>query len=95
MNEELGRLLESGISDTELEKVKNKTESAMAFEDMSLMNRAASIAMYELLGDANLINTELARYQAVTKEQVLHEARVIFDANNSSTMYYLSDNQNN
>lgn len=95
VNEELGRLLESGITDTELEKVKNKTESAMAFEDMSLMNRAASIAMYELLGDANLINTELARYQAVTKEQVLQEARVIFDANNCSTMYYLSDNQKN
>ncbi len=95
VNEEISKLLENGISDTELEKVKNKTESAMAFEDMSLMNRAASIAMYELLGDANLINTELARYQAVTKEQVLQEARVIFDTNNCSTMYYLSDNQNN
>ena len=95
VNEEISKLLENGITDTELEKVKNKTESAMAFEDMSLMNRAASIAMYELLGDANLINTELARYQAVTKEQVLQEARVIFDVNNSSTMYYLSDNQNN
>ena len=42
---------------------KNKTESMMAFEDMSVMNRATSIAMYELLGDANLINTELQRYQ--------------------------------
>lgn len=46
----------------------------MAFEDMSLMSRAASIAMYELLGDANLINTELARYQAVTREQILQQA---------------------
>ena len=92
VNEELKKLLETGITDTELEKVKNKTESAMAFEDMSLMSRAASIAMYELLGDANLINTELARYQAVTREQILQQAREIFDENNCSTMYYLSNN---
>lgn len=92
VNEELKKLTTNGISETELEKVKNKTESAMAFEDMSVMSRAASIAMYELLGDANLINTELARYQAVTTEQVLNESRIIFDEKNCSTMYYLSNN---
>ena len=41
------------VSETELQKVKNKTESMMAFEDMSLMNRANSLANYELLGDAD------------------------------------------
>ncbi len=92
VNDELKKLLQDGISAAELEKVKNKTESAMAFEDMSVMSRAASIAMYELLGDANLINTELARYQAVTAEQILQESKIIFDENNSSTMYYLSNN---
>ena len=92
VNEELKKLLDTGISEAELEKVKNKTESAMAFEDMSVMSRAASIAMYELLGDADLINTELARYQSVTAEQILQESRIIFDENNSSTMYYLSNN---
>ena len=92
VNEELKKLLESGITEAELEKVKNKTESAMAFEDMSVMSRAASIAMYELLGDADLINTELAKYQAVTADQILQEAKIIFNENNSSTMYYLSNN---
>jgi len=92
VNEELKKLLDTGITESELEKVKNKTESAMAFEDMSVMSRAASIAMYELLGDANLINTELARYQSVTAAQILQEARIIFDENNCSTMYYLSNN---
>ncbi len=90
--EELKKLQEDGITAAELEKVKNKTESAMAFEDMSVMNRAASIAMYELLGDADLINTELANYQAVTAEQILEEARIIFNENNCNTMYYLSNN---
>ncbi len=92
--EEIKKLQKDGITVTELEKVKNKTESAMAFEDMSVMNRAQSIAMYELLGDADLINSELSKYQSVTAEQILEECRTIFDENNCSTMYYLSENNN-
>ncbi len=92
IEEELKKLQADGISTAELEKVKNKTESAMAFEDMSVMSRAASIAMYELLGDANMINTELANYQAVTADEILQECRIIFNENNCNTMYYLSNN---
>ena len=90
VNDELQKLQEGGITTAELEKVKNKTESALAFEDMTVMNRAASIAMYELLGDADLINKELLRYQAVTAEGILKESKIIFDVNNSSTLYYLA-----
>ena len=90
--DELKKLIEEGISTSELEKVKNKAEAAMAFEDMSVMNRASSIAMYENLGDADLINTELSKYQAVTAAEIKEQARLIFDENNCSTMYYLSDN---
>ncbi len=93
LNIELNKLQQEGISAAELEKVKNKTESAMAFEDMSVMNRAASIAMYELLGDANLMNTELSRYHAVTVDEIIEQSRIIFTENNCSTMYYLSNNQ--
>ncbi len=94
VTEELKKLQQDGITVSELEKVKNKAESAMAFEDMSVMNRAQSIAMYELLGDANLINSELSKYQEVTADEILKESRIIFDENNCSTMYYLSDNSN-
>ena len=90
--EELKKLQEAGITEAELEKVKNKTESAMAFEDMSVMNRASSIAIYELMGDADLINTELAKYHAVTVTDILNESRTIFNENNCSTLYYLSNN---
>ncbi|MEX0637077.1 MAG: pitrilysin family protein [Ferruginibacter sp.] len=92
INIELKKLQEGGISVAELEKVKNKTEIAMAFEDMSVMNRASSIAMYELLGDADLINTELDKYRAVTAESIVELSRIIFDENNCSTMHYLSTN---
>jgi predicted Zn-dependent peptidase len=92
VNEELNKLQQEGVAASELEKVKNKTESAMAFEDMAVMNRAASIAMYELLGDADLMNKELDKYRAVTAENILEQSRIIFDENNCSTMYYLSTN---
>ena len=91
INEELLKLQQEGISQRELEKVKNKTESMIAFEDMSIMSRAASLAMYELLGDADLINKELERYQAVTAAQMLEECKIIFDENNCNTLYYLAN----
>lgn len=89
---ELQKLQQEGITDNELEKVKNKTESMMAFEDMAVMNRAMSIAMYELLGDANLINTELDQYRSVTKEEIQEVSKEIFASSNSNTLYYYSAN---
>ncbi len=89
---ELDKMMTVAIGEKELTKVKNKTESAIQFEDMALMNRATSLAIYELLGDANLMNTELARYQDVTSAQLLETARRIFDKANCSTLYYYSNN---
>jgi len=91
VNEEIKKIQSLGITDKELEKVKNKTESMMAFEDMSVMNRATSIAMYEQLGDADLINKELELYKAVTAADILKECNIIFDENNSNTLYYLAN----
>ena len=92
IEEELEKIKTNLVSHLELEKVKNKTESLIAFEDVSLVNRANSLATYELLGDADLMNKELANYQAVTAEEILEESKNIFDENNSSTLYYYSDN---
>jgi zinc protease len=85
---ELEKIRNEKVTEAELEKVKNKTESMIAFEDMSVMNRANSLAFYELLGDASLMNTELGRYNAVTVEDILQEAQKIFREENSSTLYY-------
>jgi len=78
------------ISEKELQKIKNKTESAIAFEDISIMNRANSLAFYETLGDANLINTELQRYHAITAVEINEYCKILFNDNNSNTLHYLS-----
>jgi predicted Zn-dependent peptidase len=87
---ELEKMKTELISNVELEKVKNKTESVLAFEDISLMNRANSLANYELLGDANLMNTELESYKAVTREEIMEECKRVFVDTNCSTLYYRS-----
>jgi zinc protease len=87
---ELEKIKTELISEAELQKIKNKTESMLAFEDISLMNRANSLANYELLGDANLMNTELESYRAVTREDIREECRKVFVESNCSTLYYRS-----
>jgi len=74
----------------EVQKVINKTESVICFEDMSIMNRAHSLAFYELLGDADLMNKELSLYQKVTPTMIQQTAQKIFQDNNRNTLYYYS-----
>lgn len=92
IEEELDKMKNELVSEIELHKVKNKVESMIAFEDMSLINRANSLAYYELLGDASWMNYELEKYGSVTSEDILKESRNIFKNTNCSTLYYLSEN---
>jgi predicted Zn-dependent peptidase len=92
VQEEVDKMKTELVSEVELQKVKNKTESMIAFEDMTVMNRANSLALYELLGDAEMMNTELDRYQQITVEDLKEAANEIFDEANSSTIHYFSRN---
>jgi predicted Zn-dependent peptidase len=92
VEEELEKMKNELVSEAELQKVKNKTESMIAFEDMSVMSRANSLAYYEILGDASWMNFELEKYGSVTTEDILQESRNIFRDSNSNTIHYLSNN---
>ncbi|MFM2364034.1 MAG: hypothetical protein RLZZ316_2936 [Bacteroidota bacterium] len=92
IEQELDKLKQHLITEKELQKIINKTEVALAFEDISVMNRANSLAFYELLGNANLMNEEFEKYQVLTKEKIQHYASQIFTAENSNTLFYLSEN---
>ncbi|MES1215000.1 MAG: pitrilysin family protein [Bacteroidota bacterium] len=91
LDEILDQMKRETVSDIELQKVKNKTESMIAFEDMSVMSRATSLAYYEMLGDAAWINNELEKYNAVTTNDIQEESRNIFDEKNSNTLYYYAN----
>jgi zinc protease len=91
VHEILEQMKKEVVTETELQKVKNKTESLMAFEDMSVMSRANSLAYYELLGDASWMNFELEKYGSVTTEDVLQESRTVFRKENSNVLHYFSN----
>lgn len=88
--EEIEKIKNEILDAKEVQKVINKTESVICFEDMSIMNRAHSLAYYELLGDADLMNKELGMYQRVTPSMIQHTAQEIFQENNRNTLYYYS-----
>lgn len=88
--EQISHIQEHPVSIAELTKVKNKTESVIAFEDMSIMSRASSLAIYELMGDASLMNTELEKYQEINPQDIVDYSKRIFRESNSNTLHYLA-----
>ena len=87
---ELDKIAGEEVTETELTKVKNKSESIMVFAEMSLLDKAMNLAYYELLGDAADLNTEIDKYLAVTAAKIQHAAQQTFVREQCSTLYYLT-----
>lgn len=78
------------VSDDELTKVKNKYESTSVFSEMSLLDKAMNLAFYQLMGDANLINTEIEKYNNVSAQSIKNIANQLFTKQKSTTLNYLA-----
>ncbi|MBB5436676.1 putative Zn-dependent peptidase [Pedobacter sp. AK017] len=87
---ELDKLTEELVTDEEITKVKNKSESIMVFAEMNLLDKAMNLAYYELLGDAAGLNTEIDKYLAVSPQRILQAAKKTFVKTQCSTLYYLT-----
>ncbi len=87
---ELTKLTQHEVTEEEITKVKNKSESIMVFAEMSLLDKAMNLAYYELLGDAEGLNTEIDKYLAVTPQNILKAAKNTFVKEQCSTLYYLN-----
>src|SRR5690606_1395093 len=76
INEEIQKVKDNLISDDEFQKLRNQVESEFVTANSRVAGIAQSLANYLMYyGDANLINTELERYLAVTKEDIQQAAR--------------------
>ena len=91
--EVVNHLKHSKIETRELQKIVNKLESSTVFGEMNLLNKAMNMAYYELLGDADLMNTEMDRYRSVTSEDIEQYATQVFVPTNCSTLFYHSNHQ--
>ena len=85
---ELNILQNDKIPDRELTKLKNAVESSLTFSEVSALNKAISLAYFEVLGDANLINEEAKRYQEITADDLRDTAQNVFKPENCSEVIY-------
>jgi zinc protease len=90
VNEVISGLLSKNEIKDEIEKVKNKFESSTVFSNTSILNKAANLAFYELLGDPGLINKEVDAYRNVSHDMVIEAVRKFFIPSNCSTINYIS-----
>jgi zinc protease len=85
---ELETLKNELVSESELQKLKNKIESQQAFGDAGALNKAMNLAYYELIGNADLINEEAKKYNVITVEDIQKAAQKMFRKENSSVLIY-------
>jgi len=85
---ELEKIKKDLVKEVELKKVKNKIESTLIFSEISVLNKAMNLAFAELMGDAQMANTEIDRYNAVNPKMIQQQAIDIFKESNCSTLYY-------
>lgn len=78
--------LAQGITDFELERVMNKIRTSKAFEEQGILNKAMNLCYFELLGDADLINSETDNYRKVNAESIHSLAQNILRKENCSLL---------
>ena len=88
ITEQLDLLKEELLPDAELQKIKNKVESSLEYAEMNVLHKAQSLAYFELLGDANMINMEGASYQKITSEDIRRVAQEVFTEDNCCEVVY-------
>ncbi len=90
MDMEVKKVQDELISDKDFQKLKNMIESDFISGNTKMVGIAENLANYAMYyGDANLINTELDRYMAVTKKDIQRVAKKYFTKDNRVVLYYL------
>ncbi len=90
MDKEFEKAQTELISEEEFQKLRNQLESSFITRNGQIAGIAENLANYHMYyGDANLINTELDRYMAVTREDIRDVAKKYFNSINRVRLVYL------
>lgn len=79
---------ENGPLDSELEKIRNQAETTLAFSEVEVMNRAMNLAYAALLGNPDLVNTEIDQIRKIGVSDIKRVAKNILLEQSSSVLYY-------
>jgi predicted Zn-dependent peptidase len=91
LEREIDKLIQKPPSAPELRKVKNKAIATNTFGELSLLNKAMSLAFYAHLGTPEIINKIPEMYEAVKPVAVHELAKKVLRPENCSTLFYISE----
>jgi predicted Zn-dependent peptidase len=78
------------VEEREFQKVKNQITTEFVTSNSTMAGIAETLANYEVyFGDANLINTELSKFEKVTREDLLNVAKKYLNKDNRVVLYYV------
>ncbi|MEX1001987.1 MAG: pitrilysin family protein [Crocinitomicaceae bacterium] len=90
MTAEVNKIQKELISDEELTKLKNMIENDFISSNSTMAGIAETLANNHVyMGSADLINTEIDNYMAVTKEDIKRVANTYFINSNRVVLHYL------
>ncbi len=93
-DEELERIINTGISDNELKKAKNSIESSFVSSKFLSVNNALLLSKYEAaFNKPDKINDDLKEYLSVSKDDIIKAAKDIFDTKARVILYHYPKNQ--
>jgi len=88
--QELEKIKTSGVTERELQKVKNKTEASYVSRLQKNSGKADLLAhYYTFFGNAELINTEIERFLKVTPEEIQRVAKKYLTEENRVVFHYV------
>jgi len=88
IDEQLLEIIEKGVGDEELQKVKNKAESTFEFGKTSALNKAMGLAICALVKEPELFNYEFTLYDKVSAEDIQRVAKHVLRRENRSKLIY-------
>jgi zinc protease len=83
----------NGISDNELEKVKNKSITSNLFSKTSVLNKAMGLCYAHRLGNVDLINTEVEVLKAINSDMIRSICESYLLKNNHTVLKYQISNE--
>ncbi len=90
--DEMHKLQTELLEEREMEKLRNKVLTFMNFSENSLMSRAIGLCFHEMIGDAEDINGEMARYEEIQPQDFQKFATSFLNVHQHSCLKYLKQN---
>jgi len=82
------------MSETEFQKIRSQMETGYVQKAATVLGKALELATYhQFYGDATLINTELNRFMAVTRDDIRRVARAYLQPTNRVVLHYVPESQ--